>query len=93
MDSKKVALIKAANFADEKLKILKKIPSSGEQFTVKQVILILSQLDHETTKLSALKLFKNKIVDKGNKFKIISHFPFESDQKKANKILKDVFTY
>jgi len=79
--------IKGESFSEEKLGVLKTAAGS-HMFSADQVGQLIDLYDFSKDKLGALDAVKNRIADRNNNFKIISHFDFSGDKQAAQKLLR-----
>lgn len=81
--------VKDAGFASEKITLVKTAASSNT-FTCTQVNEILGEMSFAGDKIKMLKAVKNKLEDPKNKLSLLGSFDFDSDKKKAKKVLAQV---
>jgi len=84
-----VSAIEEESFGDGKLTVLGDAVEAS-CLSVKQVVKVLGVFDFGDDKIKALEKMAPRIYDPQNKFKIYSAFDFDSDKKKAKRILADV---
>ncbi|MDF1562411.1 MAG: DUF4476 domain-containing protein [Deltaproteobacteria bacterium] len=84
-----LAAVRAEDFESGKLDVLRDATDHA-WYTVAQVKQVLDVFSFGSGKLKALEIMAPQIVDLENKFKIYGAFTFDSDKKKAKKILSAV---
>jgi hypothetical protein len=81
--------IEEEGFAENKVGVLRTaVSNSSAWFTCEQVGQLVDAFAFSENKLQALGLVKDRIVDRGNTFKILSHFNFSEDKQKAQAMLR-----
>jgi hypothetical protein len=84
-----IRALSSEGFADDKLNVLSTALRGDNWFTVQQVKLILQQFSFPSDKLKALKMVRQRIVDRENAFELFSSFVHSSDKDEARKILEE----
>ncbi|NWF51402.1 MAG: DUF4476 domain-containing protein [Ignavibacteriaceae bacterium] len=74
-------------FEDDKLSVLS-LAAKFNNFTVKQLINIISEFTYSSGKLRAVEIIYPYIVDKWNSHQIINSFTYSSDKEKVRRIIE-----
>ncbi len=79
--------VKSEAFSQNKLGAIESAASSAF-FTVDQVGQLVDVLSFSADKVQAVTLTRARLVDPGNGFKLLNHFPFSGDKEKVRGILR-----
>ena len=79
--------VNGAGFADEKVGVIA-TAAQRHLFTVSQVGKLIDAMSFSGEKLEVLELTRDRLVDRGNAFKLLERFTFSGDKQKAQALLK-----
>ncbi|MGC4118297.1 MAG: DUF4476 domain-containing protein [Myxococcales bacterium] len=81
-----LAVLDRESFADDRLRVLETAASS-QRFLGEQVVELLTRFPFSAHKLRAVRMLKDRLVDKGHEFQLYAAFTFESDKAALKKML------